>query len=259
MTDTDVDKLPAAELIAHRGFAARYPENTIAGIAAAVETGAQWIEFDIQLSADGVPVLMHDPTLQRTTGQPGVVMDMAMDELRAFSPCEPQRFGDQYDHVRLASVADLMNQLAKWPNVTLFAEIKKESIERFGSRYTVARVLEALQPCIQQCVVISFVAEAIAQARELGAPRVGWAIRQFSKVVHQEATVLSPEFIFCDHAIIPAASSKNPRPLWDGPWRWAVYEVGTTELALELASLGADLIETFEIGELIRHPQLAPR
>lgn len=259
MTSTHADNLPVAELIAHRGFAARYPENTIAGIAAAVETGARWVEFDIQLSADGIPVLLHDPTLQRTTGQPGIVMDLAIDELRAYTPSEPQRFGEQFGHVRLASVADLMNQLAKWPDVTVFAEIKKESIERFGSRYTVARVLEALHPCMQQCVVISFVAEAIAQARELGAPRVGWAIRQFSNVVRQEATLLNPEFIFCDHAIIPAASSKNPRPLWEGPWRWAVYEVSTVEHALELANLGADLIETFEIGELIRHPQLAPR
>jgi len=259
MTANSVDKVPLAELIAHRGFAARYPENTIAGIAAAVETGARWIEFDIQVSADGVPVLMHDSTLQRTTGQPGTVMDMTMEELRAFSPSEPQRFGERFSHVRLASVADLMNQLANWPGITVFAEIKKESIERFGSRYTVARVLEALQPCLDQCVVISFVAEAIAQARELGAPRVGWAIRQFSNVVRQEATLLNPEFIFCDHSIIPAASSKNPKPLWEGPWRWAVYEVGSAELAIKLANLGADLIETFDVGELIRHPQLAPR
>ncbi len=259
MTAAAVENVPPVELIAHRGFAARYPENTIAGIAAAVEIGARWIEFDIQLSADGIPVLMHDATLQRTTGQPGTVMDLAIDELRAYTPSEPQRFGEQFSHVSLASVADLMSQLVNWPQVTVFAEIKKESIERFGSRYTVARVLEALQPCIEQCVVISFVAEAIAQARELGAPRVGWAIRQFSNVVRQQATLLQPEFMFCDHMTIPAASNKNPKPLWAGPWRWAVYEVGTAEHAIELARLGADLIETFEIGDLIRHPQLAPR
>lgn len=259
MTLTATENLPAAELIAHRGFAARYPENTVAGIAAAVESGARWIEFDIQLSADGIPLLMHDSTLQRTTGQPGVVMDMTMDELRAYTPSEPQRFGEKFSHVRLATVADLMSQLANWPGVSAFAEIKKESIERFGSRYTVARVLEALQPCIDQCVVISFVAEAVAQARELGAPRVGWAIRQFSNVVRKEATMLQPDFIFCDHEIMPAASSKNPRPLWEGPWRWAVYEVGTPEKAIELVELGAHFIETFAIGDLIRHPQLAPR
>lgn len=258
MTATSADDAPLAELIAHRGFAARYPENTIAAIAAAAEAGARWIEFDIQVSADGVPVLMHDGTLLRTTGQPGTVMDLAMEELRAFSPSEPQRFGERFDNVRIASVADLMNQLANWPEITMFAEIKKESIERFGSRYTVARVLEALQPRIDQCVVISFVAEAIAQARELGAPRVGWAIRQFSNVVRKEAELLNPDFIFCDHAIIPASSNKNPNPLWEGPWRWAVYEVGTAEQAIQLAELGADLIETFDIGELIRHPQLAP-
>lgn len=259
MTETVAEPNVAPELIAHRGYTAEYPENTLEGIAAAVDHGARWVEFDIQLSADGVPVLMHDPTLDRTTGRPGSVLDLPVESLRQYPAGEPGRFGDRYAAVRIATVADLAREAARWPDVQLFAEIKKHSIERFGSRFTVARVLEALQPVIGQCIVISFVAEAVAQARELGAPRIGWAIRQFSQVVRQEATILKPQFIFCDHKIIPRASSKNPQPLWPGPWRWAVYEVGNPGLAIHLAELGADLIETFDIGSLAQHPALAPR
>lgn len=259
MTETDIEPQRRPQLIAHRGYVAAYPENTLEGIGAAIDQGARWVEFDIQLSADGVPFLLHDPTLDRTTGRPGNVLELNADALREYSPSEPARFGDQFAALRLASVAELSRLLAKHPGVTAFAEIKKHSIERFGSRYTVARVLEALQPVIDQTVVISFVAEAIAQARELGAPKIGWAIRQFSQLVHKEAELLKPHFIFCDYKIIPKPSKKNPNPLWAGPWQWAVYEVGNPGLALHLAGLGADLIETFDIASLAGHPALTPR
>lgn len=245
------------ELIAHRGYTARYPENTLEGIRAAVDAGARWVEFDVQLTADGVPVLLHDPTLNRTTGQSGIVMELELAELQKFSPGEPRRLGEQFAGIRIPTLAQLIGELSAWPQVNAFVEIKQHSIDRFGSRFTVARVLEALQPCVDQCVVISFAAEAVAQASELSAARTGWAIRQFNGVTRNEATLLAPQFLFCDHRVIPAVSRQNPEPLWPGPWRWAVYEVGTPELAIRMAGIGADLIETFEIGTLIQHPRFA--
>lgn len=55
-------------VIGHRGAAAVAPENTLAGIRAAEEAGAGWVEFDVQLSLDGVCILLHDDTLRRTAG-----------------------------------------------------------------------------------------------------------------------------------------------------------------------------------------------
>ena len=205
------------ELIAHRGYAARFPENTLESIAAAVDVGARWVEFDIQLTADGIPILMHDPTLDRTTGRPGVVMDMELAALDGYSPSEPGRFGDQFTGISIPTLTQVVSALANWPHVTAFVEIKEQSIERFGSRFTVARVLEALQPRVEQCVVISFAAEAVAQASELGATRTGWAIRQFNAVSLNEARLLAPEFLFCDHKAIPVVSKQNSQPLWPRP------------------------------------------
>ena len=51
------------ELVAHRGYALHYPENTLIGIEAAIRAGARYVEVDVQLSADKVPVLFHDRTL----------------------------------------------------------------------------------------------------------------------------------------------------------------------------------------------------
>jgi glycerophosphoryl diester phosphodiesterase len=64
---------PLPRLIGHRGAAALAPENTLAGLRAAAETGVWWVEVDTRLTADGVPVLMHDATLDRTTNGMGRV------------------------------------------------------------------------------------------------------------------------------------------------------------------------------------------
>lgn len=66
-----------ALILGHRGAPLAAPENTIAGFALALESGADGVELDVQLSADGVPVVIHDDTLQRTTGVTGRVADLS--------------------------------------------------------------------------------------------------------------------------------------------------------------------------------------
>jgi glycerophosphoryl diester phosphodiesterase len=64
---------PVPLLIAHRGASADAPENTLAAFSLAADQGARAIEFDVQLSADGVPVIIHDSRLERTTNGRGLV------------------------------------------------------------------------------------------------------------------------------------------------------------------------------------------
>lgn len=66
-------------LIGHRGAAASAPENTLAGLRKAHADGATWVEFDVKLTADGVPILMHDDRLGRTTNGEGRVAETAAD------------------------------------------------------------------------------------------------------------------------------------------------------------------------------------
>jgi glycerophosphoryl diester phosphodiesterase len=69
-------------VIGHRGNRAYAPENTIESFAQAVALGADAIEFDVRLSADGIPVVHHDPTLVRTTDGIGEVSRLKLSELR---------------------------------------------------------------------------------------------------------------------------------------------------------------------------------
>ncbi len=77
----------AAPLVitAHRGASFLCPENTVPAMEKAVECGAHFIEFDLRLTADGVPVLLHDETIDRTSDGKGLPGDYPLAELRKFN------------------------------------------------------------------------------------------------------------------------------------------------------------------------------
>jgi glycerophosphoryl diester phosphodiesterase len=70
------------KIIGHRGYSAKFPENTMMAFQAAVDAGADMIEFDVLLSKDKVPVIMHDETLDRTTNGKGPVALYTLNELK---------------------------------------------------------------------------------------------------------------------------------------------------------------------------------
>lgn len=73
-------KLP--RIIGHRGAAAYAPENTLEGIHTAADMGIEWVEFDVKLTKDDVPILFHDDTLERTTNSSGNVRDLTLAEIK---------------------------------------------------------------------------------------------------------------------------------------------------------------------------------
>lgn len=89
-------------VIAHRGARASAPENTIAALRRAQEEGAPWIEVDVKLTRDGVPILMHDDTLDRTTSGKGPVAEMDWADIQALdagSWFSPAFAGERVPHL----------------------------------------------------------------------------------------------------------------------------------------------------------------
>jgi len=75
-------KLPERGLCAHRGALETHPENTIPAFRAAIEAGAQMIEFDVWLTKDNQMVVIHDATVDRTTNGKGKVSDLTLEEIK---------------------------------------------------------------------------------------------------------------------------------------------------------------------------------
>lgn len=74
-------KIP--KIIGHRGAAAYAPENTLVGLHTAADMGIDWVEFDVKLTKDGVPILFHDETLERTTnGGAALVAETNFSDIR---------------------------------------------------------------------------------------------------------------------------------------------------------------------------------
>jgi glycerophosphoryl diester phosphodiesterase len=69
-------------VVAHRGASIEQPENTIAAFEAAIDAGADAVEFDVRMTADGYAVVMHDPDVSRTTNGTGLVSEMTLEEIR---------------------------------------------------------------------------------------------------------------------------------------------------------------------------------
>lgn len=77
--------------LAHRGHPMKFPENTMSAYKAAYELGFSHLELDVQLSKDGVPILMHDITVDRTTNGSGFVKDFTYEQLQQLTVGENEK------------------------------------------------------------------------------------------------------------------------------------------------------------------------
>lgn len=109
------------EIVGHRGFSARAPENTMAAFRMAIEHGADGIEFDVHISKDGVPVVIHDPSVGRTTNGGGAVQRLDVHRLRELDA------GSWYDAGFAEERIPLLDEvlaLAASTGVTVYPEMK---------------------------------------------------------------------------------------------------------------------------------------
>lgn len=93
------------QVIAHRGDSAHFPEDTISAFQGAVQSGADWLEMDIQRTKDGKLVVIHDATVDRTTDGSGNVADLTFDEIRALHIGEGERVPAFEEAIRLTKSA----------------------------------------------------------------------------------------------------------------------------------------------------------
>jgi glycerophosphoryl diester phosphodiesterase len=113
-------------VIAHRGDSAHRPENTLASFASALEVGAVLVELDVQLTADGQVIVIHDPLLERTTTGRGDVRRLTLAEVRSVSAGYPDRFGSAYAGERVPALSEALALLRGRARVLV--EIKTESV-----------------------------------------------------------------------------------------------------------------------------------
>lgn len=233
-------------LVAHRGYPSRYPENTLPGIEAAIHAGAGFVEFDIQMSRDRVPMLCHDSSLLRTGGIDRSMLEMTAAELEYIEVGETARLGSRFKGTTVPRLSVVLTLLSRYPSVQCFIEIKQESLEHFGRGPVMESVMSLVRGHNANCTIISFDSECLLHARQLGAARIGLVTESADATTPQLLKDMRPEFLFTSDACF----SKLYGEL-SGDWQWVVYHTERPQRALELARLGANLVETNAIGEML--------
>lgn len=109
MVEADKD-MSYPRVCAHRGWSSSLPENTMSAFGAAIALGADEIEMDVRFSRDGVPVISHDPVLERVSNGKGRVEELTFEELKQldFGSCVDNKFSG----VRIASLEEVLKKFA---------------------------------------------------------------------------------------------------------------------------------------------------
>jgi glycerophosphoryl diester phosphodiesterase len=154
-------------VIAHRGDSAHRPENTLASFASALELGAQLVEFDVRLTRDRHVVVLHDPTLDRTTNGHGAAADMTLEEIRSFSAGYPELFGDRFRGERVPTLAETLAFLRDRSRAMI--ELKADSAPGDLLDGLEARTIEEIRKAgmERETVLISFYRDSLLRCRQL--------------------------------------------------------------------------------------------
>lgn len=154
-------------IIAHRGACASAPENTLAAFRFALDSGADGVEFDVQLSNDSVPVVMHDLRLKRTGARAERVADLTAEQLAQvdvgswFNRKNPRRAQPEFSQETVPTLEQVLNLLKEFDGL-IYIELKCDEL---SYRPLVAAVCDLIRdsPLVPQVIIKSFKLAAIPE------------------------------------------------------------------------------------------------
>ena len=218
-------------IYAHRGASAHQPANTMAAFRRAIADGADGIEFDVHRSSDGVPVVLHDRKLERTTNGRGFVDGLPLSELRRLDAGNGQTIPTAEEVVALAA-----------GRLRLYIEMKRPGVE--------AAVLEVLKRFPHaDWIAASFDATILETIRALAPESELWLI---TMAVSDETVRMAQELSISTISLWSEATSLTVAArLFEADLDLAVWTVNDIEVAHQARLLGASALCTDDPG-LIR-------
>lgn len=225
-------------IIAHRGTPRLAPENTIAGFDRALELGFRHLELDAQLSADGVPVVFHDSTLERTSSGSGPLARLTLAELRALDA--GRWFNQQFAGERIPTLEEVLVRYRGRAHIHL--ELKSEEAELPGA---VAGLLKSTGwPCTATHVtngwpetgvtISSFHKPQLERTRALlpGVP-LAWLVHRLSQEVLGDAVEAGFLWVCPRASEATRASVENARHLRLKVRAWGLRDLSELDRLVE--------------------------
>ena len=146
-------------VIAHRGFSGHAPENTLVAIRKAIAAGADMVEVDVTVTADGHVICLHDETLDRTTDGSGLPSNLSLAEIKQLDA--GSWFSPDYAGERIPTLAEVLETVKS--RILINVEIKSEAVEHDVVSKVAALIAE--HGMLDEVVVSSFSPEALRRMK----------------------------------------------------------------------------------------------
>ncbi|RHW35846.1 glycerophosphodiester phosphodiesterase [Lysinibacillus yapensis] len=233
------------KVYAHRGYSAKYPENTLAAFKACANLPIDGVEFDVHLTKDQHVVVIHDESINRTSNGEGVVKDFTLQELRAFD--YGAWFGKEFEGEKIPTLSEVL-EIFRGTKIRVNIEIKSDIFRYPGLEELVLQEVEAFQ-MTDQVVISSFDHEAVARIATF-APNVENAalfanaileIEEYQKKIPAKAL----------HVSLPSAFRRPIAKAIELGSTVRVYTVNEEEHAAHLLNTGVEAIFTDEVEKML--------
>ena len=225
---------PAAILrIGHRGASARAPENTLASFATAIDDGADGIEFDVRLTRDGVPIVLHDATVDRTTSGRGAVAALDLAQIRRLDA--GAWFAPRFRGERVPTLADTLDLARGRCGVNI--ELKIETGDALRLARAVAGVIAGAR--FRGWLVISSFSRPALHAARAALPRaaLGWLASRTARGLRATHAALG---LWSFHPHLRLATPRRLRLARRMRLRVLVWPVNDARAARRLAAARVD-------------------
>ncbi|MEX2247868.1 MAG: glycerophosphodiester phosphodiesterase family protein [Dehalococcoidia bacterium] len=213
----------------HAACKGHAPENTLAGIQRAIALGADAIEIDVHCTSDGVPILLHDKTVDRTTDGSGDVHGMTLDVVRALD-AGARQFVPQFQGERIPTLAEVL-ALTK-DRVLLQIEIKQAEIEE-----QIAAVVRDAD-AIPSCETHSFWPQNVERMRKVE-PRMAAALLTDGRSIVDWDEFFSFALSLGAQGVSVHYASATPERVRQGQLRSLTFMVWTVDDEADMARMAA--------------------
>ncbi|MCD8216921.1 MAG: glycerophosphodiester phosphodiesterase [Clostridiales bacterium] len=222
--------------IAHRGFSGRYPENTILAFRKAMEEGADGIELDVHLTRDGVPVIIHDERLDRTTNGTGFVKDQTLAQLRVLDA--GSAIGS--DNGRIPTLEEYL-YLVRDAGILTNIELKTDDIPYPGIEQKVITLLKVFD-LVDRVIISSFNYETVLRTKSaLPEVRCGFLTERWRPEVIPDLTAAGIEYLHPWYGCVTPERMAEAKDCGIGVNTWTVNEEADIR---EMLRMGVDAVIT---------------
>ena len=228
------------QLIAHRCYSAIAPENTLSSFRLALEESIFGVEFDVHLAADGVPIIIHDTTVDRTTNGTGKVAEKSLAQLQSLDA--GSWFHPRFSQERIPTLPEVLDLFSNH-FVTLYIEVK------FPETWTdqgINNLVYVLNSWRDRCVILSFDHDFLGKLRRIDPHfTLGYGMGKREQYTEEYLPILDgKQGIILPHFSLILENPSLTRKLLEKDYEIITWTVDDIAIAQKLANLNVTKIIT---------------